>query len=459
MKEKIIKLARKTISLSGNIISFALFASILYFLIVGGYKAYQYLFTQIEMPFSVSLTDYSKLKANGRDSCDIFVEKYLYPVEFVIARPIDQMTSTKVLLKSNNKLEFNLYLPGGSLSATSYSVDGTTETINFTEDFNQINGKADEVYIDYSKDTYFSMRQYYCEPTIEMRFPGSYYLLSYPNESRMRSVGFEQYISEGSSIQIVISNPSELADINLKQDIKKIVYTFKSTIRLLPLSLFAKATDLDATMPIPSRSYSGDITEGLRIFTDEIEIENPAGKLKFGNNNPLDLLQIASMARDKISIPQTKVGDYSNTYFIEWKAKNNTEITGEARSLLLNDEDLGKAPWYSLPDYVQAGLFGLLISLLGGLWAVRGLIGRQIILAIPFWTLIDPTQPPQGSFVCVTNSGMVIAGELVKKPSRNYPYYLIKNARRRIQVSDKWEKQVISEIKIGKDAIEQSYYL
>lgn len=272
----------------------------------------------------------------------------------------------------------------------------------------------------------------------------------------MKFAGVKQYLPQGSKIKVIISDPKNLNDKN----VKTIEVTYSSDDEHAPFYLFSKSNDLSATLPSINNFLPAGGVEALYVRTDEIQIiERPVGSLKFGNSPVRELVKVSSLAKDSLKVPSKQPNEYNETYSIIWDKTRGTQISGTANSVILNGEELGKAPWYSLPDYVQAGLFGLLISLLGGIWAYRKPLLKRIASFIPYWDLLDPSSPLKGSYVFVTNSGIIVAGELSRKPGKNYPYYLIKNARRKLNPSGDWEKELILEIKIRADAVEQSYVL
>jgi hypothetical protein len=449
------KFTSKLLYVIGKIMSLGIFIGFVTGIVWFGYTGFKYWFTQKDFPFSVNLTDFRSLEANGDSNCNI-ESKFHFPIEVTISRQMSNMLDTHLLIQAKNLQEFSIDFADGTLSGTAFLDDGTSESLQINEPDKYITGKAEQLSIEYLDLDYFQMFQYFCESQISIYTPGAgYYLSSHPSNF-MKSVGIVQYLPQDSLIKVTVINATNLSGVNLNNS-DRVEFIFRSNNDYFPLYLFSKAADLQATLPSINSLMSGHIIEGVRIFSDEIRISAPIGNLRYGNNDPIELVQIASSAKDELFIPRTKVNGYGNTYIVKWRTFGNTEITGTSRSLLLNDEDLGNAPWDELPEYVQAGLFGLLLSILGALRALRQRIWNGLISLFSFSA--KNISPPKNSFVCVTASGITIAGELCLQPDKTHPYYVITNARRKLKPSDKWEKEIIPEIKVRSDAVEQYYEL
>ena len=109
------------------------------------------------------------------------------------------------------------------------------------------------------------------------------------------------------------------------------------------------------------------------------------------------------------------------------------EIYGDASSIILNGKEIGKVPWSALPQYIQTGFFGLLITVLATL------LSRSNKLFVFF-------KPPKtgsiftlGQFVCETRSGYIISGKLKRSPTKRFPYYEFEQAHRKLRSADEWE--------------------
>jgi hypothetical protein len=444
---------RKLISAFGNIISLLIISCLIFIALRFARTSYQYWFFTKPQPLSIMLTDFSKLTAKSGDSCDEY-NQFSPPVKIYISRLASNMYKTDFNFESSGELDYYVDFPAGEITIQYTYLDGTKKASTSSGE-NAYQGSATRIEVVYNDVNYFEMEQYFCETLINLYDP-SIYTFNVLESSDMKFAGVKQFLPQGSKIRVIISDPKNLDDKN----VKAIEVTYSSDYDRAPFYLFSKSTGLSATLPSINNFLPAEGFEALYIRTDEIQIiERPVGSLKFGNSPIRELVKVSSLAKDTLKVPSMYPNDYNETYSIIWYKNRGTQISGTANSVILNGEELGKAPWYSLPDYVQAGLFGLLISLVGGIWAYRKPLLKRIASSVPYWDLLDPSSPLKGSYVFITNSGIIVAGELSRKPSKNYPYYLIKNARRKANPSSDWEKELISEIRIRADAVEQSYVL
>jgi hypothetical protein len=140
-------------------------------------------------------------------------------------------------------------------------------------------------------------------------------------------------------------------------------------------------------------------------------------------------------------------------------ARGEYQINAQTNSVRLNEQELVKSYWQTLSGEARVGFIGLFLTLIGGAWTIGTKLTKRILLikGAKKHPVIPP--PPIGCFVCVMQSGIIVAGELACEPGFFFPFYLLHNARRKMHSSDQWDDEIIKEIRIRASHVEQSYFL
>lgn len=442
----------KILRIIGSILSILLVCGLIYAIYRFGNSLYTSFFVRQTVPFSIGLTKFNSITVETTEDC-ASRNKDSFPVQLVISRPSKYVYNPSVLLETNKAMDFQVVFPFGELSAEGYLVDNSSQQIALPHTSTiSIIGSATQVEVEYPHQiNSFAMHQYFCGPEIDvLPFPSISFSGLYTNKAK--SVWIDQLFQPGDQIKVTIINPQITEKLNTN-GMQRVEFEFSAADSSLPFEIGLTANDLKPTLPEILTDFGSYTPESLFILSNQIEIVHPVGSYKLGNDAPKELPEITSTSDDRLSIPSISGKESFQINELVSHSANKFDITGDTNSLILNNEELVKSAWYTLPEYIQAGLFGLLLTLISGIWALRSTIWRW--LSFNFFDV----SMPKGSFVCVTNSGMVIAGELFQKPRKNYPYYLIKNARRKLKSSDHWEKDMIAEIKVREDSIEQTYVL
>jgi hypothetical protein len=189
----------------------------------------------------------------------------------------------------------------------------------------------------------------------------------------------------------------------------------------------------------------------LSAHANQISISDPVGQLQMGDDS-IDLTSLTPNPQRKLVLASS-VFKPDSSFFTIAADSNSKElkIAGEASSVIVNGQERVKVAWNTLPDYVQTGLFGLVIA------ALAAMLSRGNKL---FAFFVPPKHEPEflaGELVCETRSGYVIAGKLKRSPAKGFPYYEIENARRKLRTAASWEDPAIPNLRISAADVEQCY--
>lgn len=175
-QQKIIFL-RKLISAFGNIISLVIISSLIFGAVKFVKTGYRYWFITKPQPLSIKLTDFSKITANGDDSCNEYNE-FAPPVKLYISRLASNMYKTDFEIKSPEILDYYLDFPAGEINIQYTYLDGTKKTSTSNGE-NAYKGTATRIVVVYNDLNYFGMEQYFCESVINLYDPSLYTLSAF----------------------------------------------------------------------------------------------------------------------------------------------------------------------------------------------------------------------------------------------------------------------------------------
>jgi hypothetical protein len=405
---------------------------------------------------SANLTDFDIM--NMKKDMDCKSGDFYYPFELDLFSIPTYGQEYKI--NSNKPIQFSIVLPSGKMSLKKYkgsdSEDINTFSVNAGDGFT---GFIQKIEVEFKREK-ISMTQQLCAQEIVYAADVGFLSFKSADAENYQAVLTSQYMHAGEEIKVTIYNPEGFdAFPNEKNDKIELYIASESDGQYLHIQTNSQGLNVD--LPNMGKSFlpreeQNPTASWLRAFPDEIEIHSPVGNLKLGNDSPISLGGVTKINDENLVFKSTPFLPDSYAVFgkIEFA---EYEISGATTGLLLNDEQIVKSSWAKLPNYIQSALFGLLLTVVGSLWKFRDSIKSHIKMIIPGFKAEELQEPEKGSFICITDSGMIIAGQLIRKPGKNYSFYLIKNARRKINPSAKWEKEIIPEIKVRADAVEQSY--
>jgi len=447
---QIIRISKFLIKGVGSLLSIFFLLGLIYAIYWFGKSFYENFFVAQSQSFSLNLSKFQSITASGKTDCLMGDG----PVHIYINRPLREVDNKEMSFDSDEDFEFRLVFPTGSMYATGFNPGKANQRINFQKDERvTVDGKASQLRIEYLQVNSFIMSQSFCANEVGiLSYPIAFF---YPgNFNSPKTIWTEQTLGPQSRIKVTLLNPKISGGIHA-EEFERIEFDFIADGKIPKFIAGVSANDYRAIVPEIAYNFGKYPSELIIVRAKQYEIHHPVGTLKFGNNTPITLDEITSASNDVLLIRD------HGLYFISSSLRsvpdNKFEVSGIATNIILNNEEKIKPRWYDLPDYVQAGLFTLLVSVVGGLLSLRQSLGKWFLLLLPF--MKSEFNLPRGSFVLVMNSGFIIAGELSRKPAKNFPFYLLKNARRKQSLSDDWEKEVIAEIKIRADAVDQSYVM
>ncbi len=445
---RFIKLSKLLVKGIGYLFSVVFLLGLIYALYWFSKSFYENFFIAQSQPFSLSLSKFQAITVAGKIDCLMGDG----PVDIYINRPLNELINQEMSFESEENIDFHLVFPTGTLSAMGFNPNNDVHKIDFKKgDIVTVDGSAAQLKVEYLQVDYMVMSQSFCATEVGvLPYPSA---LFYPgNTNYPKTIWTEQNLSPQNRIKVTLLYPKISNRIDT-EEFERIELSFIANGDIPKFIVGISGSDFRALVPEIVNDFGKYPAEMIIIRSKQFEIQHPVGTLKFGNSAPIILDEITSKSDDTLVIR-----DYGLYYISSSLRSVNSdkfEVSGTADNIILNNEEKIKQPWFDLPEYVQAGLFTLLVSLVGGLLSLRQSIGKGLVILFPF--LKPKFNLPKESFVIVMNSGFIIAGELSRKPAKNYPYYLLKKARRKPSLSGDWEKEIISEIKIRADAVDQSY--
>jgi len=402
-------------------------------------------FTPQSTFLTIDLTEFDKMAIKNNTDCR---HEYNYPYSVQMRESILNYISTNYNISSKKPISLSLTLPPGKITAIAYlsgkSQGNSTDFFKSEQDYF---GTVDKIEVDMIQMSQIDIQEEICSPQITFypatTFPfwmGYSYGINDVNGIKTR-----QWMLDGDKIKITFSGKLNFENYDFSE-VDKVEISIEVSSGS-PLILQAVSPGLTAELPstvkgmLRVKDPSVSPLKAVAISADEIEIKYPKGVFNIKNETPFDFRTSSNSENEKIVIPHLfdVIGDIDN---------GNYTVTTTTTSVTLRGEELIKNSWQKMSSEAQVAIFGLLLTFVGGMWGAWRFYDSRKVKRFQYKT---------GNFVCVTKTGMTITGELLRKPGRNFPYYIIKNARKKPSPSGYWEEDVITEIKIHADSVEQSY--
>lgn len=430
---------------------------------IGSFLVHGYprIFTPQETLVSANFTDFYLMTFEYDMDCKPGESYSSFELDFTSV-PATVLSDYKV--GSSNPITFSISLPEGKLAIKKH-VNGTSEYMDFrsVQSESGYTGTIAGLTVEFDSE-FVSIKEDICAQEIKYEPDvGFLSILHDPNLYQWASTN--QYLHSNDQVRVIIDGPMNLNGFP-EETIDKLELTIVSDSEGQYLNIYTRAQGLALELPRTGAmlfnitnelSDTGKFRNSrLRAFPDELSIEVPVGTLRLGNENSIPMGGLTRINEEKVTFEKSNVSNESYAVFGNIESAEY-EVSGITTGIVLNNEQLVKSLWDKTPDYLKSALFGVLLAGIGGVWKFRKSIWIAIKSLVLFLSSSDPKKPMKGSFVCVTDTGMIIIGELSRKPGKNYPYFLIRNARRKFKPSDPWDEEIISEIKIRADAVEQSY--
>jgi len=421
----------------------------MYWFVKGGYNQ---IFVPQKETVTVKLTDADAITVERPNNCD---SEIIRPLIY-ISRTSDDIKTNSYTIKSTDPIRFWISFPDAELEIVKY-VDGETildEAVPVGPNM-RYRGKIKSLTVQASNLQQLRLQEFYCAQSIKF-LPIGGMVWSDPDGSNLQ-IQTIQGFSNGDTIKVAIEPLDVLSDFgNQKYD--KIELNLKVT-KDTAMGIGTVSTSFgQSSLPDVGKDQPGiRESETVSFFSpaESVKVISPIGTVQVGNNSPIEMHSLAHLANETLELPRSLDNPEDEFKVASSIANGEYEISGITASVVWKGQELNKSNWDKAPEYIKAGLFGLLLSIIGGLWALRQSIWKWLLSPFPF--LKPKINLPQGSYIFIMKSGKVIAGEISSKPTRTRPYYIIKNARRKLNLSDEWERELIPEIQIREDAVEQSY--
>lgn len=426
--------------------------------IVNGYPR---IFTPQETLVSANFTDFYQMTFKNDMDCKPGESYSSFELDFT-SIPSAVLSDYKV--NSANPIKFSISLPEGKLAINKH-INGKSEYIDFRsiQSRSGYTGTISGLKVEFESD-FVSITEDICAQEIKYEPDvGFLSILHDPNLYQWASTN--QYMRSADKVRVIIEGPMNLNGFPGER-IDKLELLIISNSDGQYLNIQTTAQGLDLELPRTGAillDISDELSDTkkfqnsrLRAFPDELSIEVPVGILKLGNENSIRIGGLTKINEEKITFEKSTLSNYGYAVFGNIESAEY-EVSGTTNGIVLNNDQLVKSLWDKTPDYIKSALVGALLAGIGGIWTFRKSIWNTTRLLVLVLNSSDPRKLIKGSFVCVTDTGMMIAGKLSRKPNKKYPFYLIKNARRKFNLSAEWEEEIIPEIKIRADAVEQSY--
>lgn len=426
-------------------------------------NGYPRIFTPQETLVGAKFTDFYLMTFKNDMDCKPGESYSSFELDFTSV-PSAVLSDYKV--NSTNPIKFSISLPEGKLAIKKY-VNGKSEYIDFrsVQSGSGYTGTIAGLTVEFESD-FVSITEDICAQEIKYE-PDAGFLSILHDPNMYQWASTNQYLHSDDKVRVIIEGPMRLNGFP-GETIDKLELTIIADTDGQYLNIYTNAQGL-ALDPPRTGALLFDISDELsntkrprssrlRASPEELSVEMPVGTLKVGNENSKPLGGLTKINQEKVTFEKSTLSDESYGVFGNIESAEY-ELSGTTNSVVLNNEQLVRSLWDKTPDYLKSALVGAVLAGIGGAWTFRKSIWAAIKSLMLFLNSSDPQKSMKGSFVCVTDTGMIIVGELSRKPSKNYPFFLIKNARRKFKPSDQWDEEIISEIKIRADAVEQSYVL
>lgn len=314
-------------------------------------------------------------------------------------------------------------------------------------------GSAKAVSADFSPYELINQSIYYCDSSVTI--PGDYLLL--PISTRATLI--QSYIGGKNTAFISISGDVEISQLDVHEPYDEIVFSLEpfpmselSSVFESSFSVYADKLSLSSQFPyaVSDVEWNSSLPKhSVEATTDAIEIYSPTGVMKINNSNEIQISTPTQNSTQLIKLSPSILNKISDLSIETNSETGELEIFGTTTSIRFNNQEMGIIIWNKLPDYVQTGIVGLIITLLSGIAAN----GKKVIV------FFKPYSFPfsNGEFVCDTRSGYIIAGKLIRKPSKSFPFFELKQARRRLRTSNEWDKIQTIKFRVSASDVEQYY--
>lgn len=429
----------------------------------------RYLFAPKPVPFSLQLESYQSFSVHNGQGCQPALDfiregaafpavnewQYPYQYEYPDARyQLMDIDSENPLYSSGSPYELRLGWDQMSVTIRGKR-QGQEQTVPLTalapgEAPGFISGQITQISGDFSHLSPLEVGVQICEETHHVMWADDYQLRGLGN-----SLAFFGAIPAGQQLVFEIRGALDLQAMGAGEPFDSYELSLKADPAEEESAYFVVflAGDMFGVLPHgQAQDPDSDSGERMTLDADRISIHQPVGLLKLGNDPEVRLESLTEFSQQSLEISSLSVAEPPFIIITGDGRDAPLEISGFATDVILNGDQIGKVPWNGLPEYLPASLTGLVITLIGALFTRKQTLVSNFLI-------FENRKPPKGSFVCETRSGATIAGKLSRKPGKNYPFYLLKHARRKPPQSDQWEKDLIAEIKIREDAVEQTYFL
>ena len=421
----------------------------MYWFVRDGYN--QVFLPQKEMT-SIKLTDADTIIVESPNNGNSGIIRPL----IYISRTSDNIKTNSYTIKSTDPISFSITFPDAELGIVKYG-DGKTlfdQAVPVGPNMRS-KGKIKSLTVQTANLQQLRLQEFYYAQIIKF-LPIGGMVWSDPDGSNLQ-IETVQGFSIGDTIKVTIEPFDVLSDFgNQKYD--KIELNLKVT-KGTAMGIVTISTSFgQSSLPDVGKDQTGK-REGEAVSflssAESVKVTSPTGTIQVGNDIPIEMHSLAHLANETLELPRCSDNPDDAFKIASTITNGEYEISGITTSVVWKGQELNKSNWDKAPEYIRAGFFGLLLSVIGGLWALRQSIWKWLLSPFPF--LKPKINLPQGSHIFIMKSGKVIAGELSSEPTKTRPYYIIKNARRKFNLSDEWEKEIVPEIQVREDAVEQSY--
>lgn len=416
-----------------------------------------YLFVPQTIPVSVKLSKFEKITLSGECSS---LSSLVTGSGFAGIPPLHITNRATIvsgfdLFANDTAFPFRIMLRGMTVKINLLKGDQIEKVgeYKFSESDGEYFGNAKSISVDFGAFEPIHQSIYYCDSYISI--PGDF--LSQPIDAS--SALIQSFIGGKKNAYISISGNVKINQLGVQEPYDAIVFSlepFPNSELASPLeSNFSIYADkLSRSSQFPFGVLDTEWTSSLPMYsieaeTDKIEIYAPIGVLQIGNSKEIPLSSPTQNSTQSLILSPSVFNKVSDLNIETNSETGDVEIFGTTTSIRLNNQELGIIVWNRLPDYVQTGITGLLITFLSGIIAN----GKKVI------SFFKPNilALMEGEFVCETRSGYIIVGQLLRKPSKAFPFFELSRVRRRLRNSHEWDIIQSAKFKISASEVEQYY--
>lgn len=437
------------------------------------------IFFPIELPLNAQLTDFEIIQFDFdhnqcMDIANLNIGYLFSPLKINLegVTPIDQ----EYRISSRPTVQFDIGFKQSNFKITS-TINGKTTSSSeefVSDEFKRFQGTANALEIDLSKSKSLVMSEAFCATYMYFArsSPTEYDALVTPNREGVDTKGAirtSQLISANSSVIIILEGPVIFQD-DPNNVADKITITLVANDEAATLLVGAEGSERFYAS-LPGIKFGNDKetnTEALPAGNSfsisngsNIAISSPTGKIKFGSFPEITLSNLLTLGDSNVLLFPTlpswviRQGEHTGYSYIHGDIeKDEITISGTTPRLIYSGKEYSISRWSLLPDYVQTGIFGLVI---GAFSTGIGVLWKRNENRKAKKSGDEAYQPEKGAFVCILDSGYVIAGKLIERPSFFSPYYVIQDAHRKHRDEESWETDIVKQINIKASRVEQHY--